>query len=42
VLVSQRVCGKIEEKLVTEHVGELSLKGFSRAIPAYNVVSLKS
>ena len=41
VLIAQRVFGKIEEKLETEHVGELTLKGFSRAIPAYNVVSLK-
>jgi class 3 adenylate cyclase len=42
VLIAQRVFGKIEEKLETEHVGELTLKGFSRAIPAYNVVSLKA
>ncbi|HXR58975.1 MAG TPA: response regulator [Burkholderiales bacterium] len=42
VLIAQRVFGKIEEKLEAEHVGELTLKGFSRAIPAYNVVSLKS
>jgi len=41
VLIAQRVYGKIEEKLETEHVGELTLKGFSRAIPAFNVASLK-
>ena len=41
VLISQRVHGKIEERIVAEHVGELSLKGLSRAIAAYNVVSLK-
>ena len=42
VLIAQRVCGKIEEKLEAEHIGELTLKGFSRAIPAYNVASLKA
>jgi len=42
VLIAQRVFGKIEEKLEAEHIGELHLKGFSRAIAAYNVVSLKS
>ena len=42
VLIAQRVYGKIEEKLETEHVGELTLKGFSRAIPAFNVASMKS
>jgi len=42
VLISQRVHGKIEERAAAEHIGELTLKGFSRAIPAYNVASLKA
>ena len=41
VLISQRVHGKIEERAAAEHIGELTLKGFSRPIAAYNVVSPK-
>jgi adenylate cyclase len=41
VLVSQRVYGKIEDKIVAEHVGELSLKGLRRPVPAFNVQSLR-
>src|SRR5262249_49923228 len=40
-LVSQRVLGMIEEKAVAETAGELSLKGFHRPVPAFNVVSFR-
>ena len=38
VLVSQRVYGKVEERVEAEHVGELTLKGLSKPVPAYNVL----
>ncbi|HKA43141.1 MAG TPA: response regulator [Burkholderiales bacterium] len=41
ILVSQRVCGKIEPHLATEPVGELALKGFHRSVLAFNVAGLK-
>ena len=42
ILISQRVHGKVEEKIEATHVGELVLKGLSRPIAAYNVVSLRA
>ncbi|MEW6690744.1 MAG: adenylate/guanylate cyclase domain-containing protein, partial [Pseudomonadota bacterium] len=41
VLVSQRVYGKVEERIEAEHVGEMSLKGLSKPVPAYNVLSVR-
>jgi class 3 adenylate cyclase len=41
VLVSQRVYGKVEERIDAAGVGELTLKGFHRPVPAYNVVALR-
>ena len=41
VLVSQRVCAAVEQLAEVEPAGELNLKGFSRPVLAYNVVSLK-
>jgi class 3 adenylate cyclase len=41
VLVSQRVYGKVEERVEAEHVGEMTLKGFSKPVPAYNVLALR-
>lgn len=41
VLVSQRVFGRIDEKVVAERLGELTLKGFHAPVPAYNVLSLR-
>ena len=41
VLVSQRVYGKVEEHIEAEHVGELTLKGLSKPVPAYNVLNLR-
>ncbi|MBI3042977.1 MAG: response regulator [Betaproteobacteria bacterium] len=40
ILISQRVCGKIEKRVRVEPAGELALKGFHRAVPAYNVLAL--
>ena len=41
ILVSQRVYGKIEERLEAEHVGEMTLKGLTKPVPAYNVIALR-
>ena len=41
VLVSQRVYGKVEERVEAEQVRELTLKGLNRPIPAFNVISLR-
>jgi class 3 adenylate cyclase len=40
-LVPQRVLGRIEDLVETQPVGELTLKGFHRPVPAFNVVALK-
>ena len=40
VLVSQRIAGRVEDRVVLESVGELPLKGLHEAVPAYNVVAL--
>jgi len=42
VLVSQRVFGRVEDKIVAESVGDLTLKGLRTPVPAYNVVSMKA
>jgi adenylate cyclase len=41
ILVPQRVCAVIEEIVEMEPVGELTLKGFAKPVPAFNVVRLK-
>ncbi len=41
VLVSQRVHGRVEGRVVAEPVEQLALKGFQSPIPAYNVLSMK-
>jgi len=41
ILVSQKVFGLVEERVTAESVGELSLKGFQKMIPAFNVIALK-
>jgi adenylate cyclase len=40
-LVSQRLLGTVEEVVEVEPVGELSLKGFHRAVTAHNILRLK-
>ncbi len=41
ILVSQRLLGSVEELIDAERKGELSLKGFHRPVPAYNILNLK-
>jgi len=41
ILVPQRLLGVIENLVEVEPAGELSLKGFQRAVMAYNVAGLK-
>jgi adenylate cyclase len=41
ILVSQKVFGFVEELVTAEPVGELSIKGFHKPVPAYNVAGLK-
>ncbi|HUP93929.1 MAG TPA: response regulator [Burkholderiales bacterium] len=41
-LVSRRVLGCVEQLVDVEPMGELSLKGFHKPVPAYNVVALKA
>ena len=42
ILVSQRVLGAVEDLAEIEPVGELLLKGFSKPVPAFNVIGLKA
>ena len=42
VLVSQRVFGRVEDRVIAELVGELVLKGIQAPVPAFNIVSIKS
>jgi len=41
ILVSRRLHGVVEDFVTAEPIGELSLKGFSRPVTAYNVTGLK-
>jgi adenylate cyclase len=41
ILISKRVLATTEELLQVESAGALSLKGFHRPIPAYDVVGLR-
>ena len=41
VLVTQRVYGKVEERVQADSVRQLTLKGLSRPIPTFNVISLR-
>jgi class 3 adenylate cyclase/CheY-like chemotaxis protein len=40
ILVTQRMNAEAEDVAVSEPVGELSLRGFSRAVPAFNIRGL--
>ncbi len=42
ILLSQRAHAMVEDLVETEPVGALSLKGFSRSVPAVNVVALRA
>ena len=41
ILISQRVYGKVEDRVQAEHVGEMTLKGLSKPVPAYNIKALR-
>jgi class 3 adenylate cyclase len=41
ILVSQRVHGRVEGRVVSEAVGELALKGMAAPIPAFIIVAMK-
>ena len=38
ILISQRVLGAVEAMVEVEDLGGLTLKGFSKSVPAFNVV----
>jgi class 3 adenylate cyclase/PAS domain-containing protein len=42
ILISPRIFSKTEEQIDVEPVGELSLKGFNRPVPAYNVLAIRA
>jgi class 3 adenylate cyclase/CheY-like chemotaxis protein len=42
ILITERVLAGVEELIVAEPLGELTLKGFHRPVAAYNVVGLRS
>jgi class 3 adenylate cyclase/CheY-like chemotaxis protein len=41
ILLPQRVLAMLEKIVEVEPLGELSLKGFHRSVPAYNVIGIK-
>ena len=41
ILISQRVCVRVEEAIVVESAGELTLKGLSKPLPAFSVTGAK-
>ena len=42
ILISQRVCVRVEEAILLESAGELTLKGLSKPLPAFSVMGAKS
>ena len=38
IVINQRVFGSIEASVEAAHIGDLSLKGFNRPIPAYEIL----
>ena len=41
ILVSQRALAAVEDRATVERVGDLTLKGFHKPVPAFNVVALR-
>jgi adenylate cyclase len=41
VLITQRLHAEIEDEVEVELAGELTLKGFSRPVPAFNVIAVR-
>ena len=42
ILISSRVLYKVESLITCEPMGAMSLKGFARPVPAFNVLGLKA
>ena len=42
ILVSQRLLASVDELIQVEAIGELTLKGFHRPVPAFSILALKS
>lgn len=42
ILISQRVYGRVESRVVAESIGSLTLKGIAAPVPAFNVVSMRA
>ena len=42
ILLSARVASEVEQLIETEEIGALTLKGFARPVPAFNLLRLKS
>jgi adenylate cyclase len=42
ILISQRLYAEVEDEIEAEPVGEFTLKGFPRPMPAFNVLALRS
>ncbi len=42
ILISQRLLASVETRVEAEAVGALSLKGFTKPVPAFNVIGLKT
>jgi len=41
ILIAQRLYAEVEDAVEVEPAGEYTLKGFARAVPAYNVLALR-
>jgi class 3 adenylate cyclase len=41
ILVSRRLLAEVEENVDAEPVGEYTLKGFSKPLPAFNILGLR-
>ncbi len=42
ILISRRVHSEVENLIESESIGDLTLKGFARPVPAFNILNLKS
>ena len=41
ILIEQRLCAEVEDDVDVEPVGEVTLKGFSRPVAAFNVIAVR-
>jgi class 3 adenylate cyclase len=42
ILISQRLNAAVEDRIETQAIGELELKGFTRPVPAFSIVRAKA